>query len=317
MYKITIDPGHGGNDPGAVGNNLRECDINLSVALKVKGHLERHGVSVQMTRLTDRTVSLDERTNMANKWGADALISIHCNSASFTAYGIETFAYQPIYRKLADAIHHQLMLDQSLYYTNRGVKFADFHMLRESAMAAALVEMAFISNYRDAELLAMKQEEFAVAIAKGILGYFNLTWEGGTSNPVPAPKPPAPSPSPKKVDVYYKAYVGGRWLPEVKNLTDYAGLYGQPITAVECRLTSGDIEYRTANLKQNYYLWVKNNTDYAGDKQAAIDRLQIFNGNIRYRVHILGGSWLPWVRGMEDYAGIVGKKIDGIQIEVI
>lgn len=315
MAKVTIDPGHGGNDPGAVGNSIRECDINLPVALKAGKILENHGVSVQYTRISDTTVSLQQRTDMANKWRADVFVSIHCNSASLTAYGIETFAYQPTYRKLADSVHHELMLDDSLYYCNRGVKFADFHVLRETNMAACLVETAFISNYRDSQLLVMKQDEYAVAIAKGVLGYLGIAWHGsGSSKPV---APPNPTPTPKKADVYYKAYVSGRWLPEVKNLNDYAGLYGQAITAVECRLSSGNIDYRTSNFRQNYYPWVRNNTDYAGDKQIAIDRLQIQQSNIRYRVHTIGGGWLPWVRGMSDFAGIVGQKIDGIQIEAV
>ncbi len=120
-----------------------------------------------------------------------------------------------------------------------------------------------------------------------------------------------------KVDVFYKVFIENRWLPEVKNLDDYAGIYGKEVKAVECRLTSGDIDYRTANLNCDYYPWVNSNSDYAGDKINPIDKLQIRQKNIKYRVHLLDGNWLPWVIGLEDYAGIRGIKIDGVQVEVI
>lgn len=175
--KAFVDLGHGGNDPGAVGNGLRESDIVLMVGKRVKYHIARHGVDVMLSREDDRTVSLSERTRMANNWGADVFVSIHCNSATATAHGVETYCYKFKYRALADRVHNRILADTSLYYTNRGVKEANFHVLRESYMDAALVEMAFISNTRDAELLKTKQEEYAIAIAKGILDYLEITWQ--------------------------------------------------------------------------------------------------------------------------------------------
>lgn len=177
MAKIYLDAGHGGNDSGAVGNGIKECDINLSVAKRVEYHLIRHAVSTKMSRSTDKTVSLDQRTNEANSWGADILVSIHCNGFNTTAYGVETFCYNFKYRNLADKIHGRIIANKTLYNANRGVKAADFHMLRESNMNAALVEMAFIDNTYDSTLLKTKQEEFAIAITKGILDYFNITWK--------------------------------------------------------------------------------------------------------------------------------------------
>lgn len=326
--KVFIDPGHGGNDSGAVGNGLRECDINLAVAKRVQYHLKRHGIEIMMSREADVTVSLNDRTNKANSWGADAFVSIHCNSASFAAYGIETFCYQFQYRKLADEVHGKLIADTSLYYTNRGVKAADFHVLRESHMSACLVEMAFISNTRDAELLVNKQEGFAVAMSKGVLSYFGKAWteDGGTSQP-PTPIPPTPAPTPtptppSKIDVYYKVYANGIWYPEVKNLADYAGVFGKDMECIMARLSSGTIEYRVSPLNSNYYSWVRNYTDYAGLPGKNIDRVQMRlvglpNNQVKYRVHLLYGNWLPWVLGDSDFAGIQGKLIDAIEIQII
>ncbi len=82
MTKIYLDPGHGGNDPGAVGNGLREKDLTLEIGLKVRDILLRNyeNVEVRMSRTADTTLSLDQRTNDANTWGADFLISIHINA---------------------------------------------------------------------------------------------------------------------------------------------------------------------------------------------------------------------------------------------
>ncbi|MEG2935678.1 MAG: hypothetical protein RR844_04220, partial [Clostridium sp.] len=199
-------------------------------------------------------------------------------------------------------------------------------MLRESYMSAALVEMAFISNSRDAQLLVNKQEGFAIAISKGILAYFGKGWtdDGSTPQP-PTPEPPTPKPpTPQSngIDVYYKAYANGIWYPEVKNLTDYAGVYGKDMECIMARLSSGTIEYRVSPIWANYYPWVRNYTDYAGLPGQNIDRVQMRliglpNNQVKYRVHLLWGDWLPWVLGESDFAGIQGKLIDAIEIQII
>ena len=310
--KVFIDPGHGGADPGSLGNGLRECDINLEVSKRVRYHTLRHGLQVIMSRETDTTISLNERTNRANNWGANILVSIHCNSAMQEAYGVETYCYKYIYRNLADNIHGKIITDKSLFYDNRGVKEADFHMLRESYMDAALVEMAFISNERDAQLLKTKQEGFAVAITKGILGYFGIPWqeEGSITT------------SSANIDAYYKAYADGVWYPEVKNLEDYAGVFGKSMECIYARPSTGIIEYRVSPIKSNYFPWVRNYSDYAGLPGYNIDRVQMrligLSGyRIKYRVHLLGGNWLPWVYDDTDYAGIQGKVIDAIEVVIV
>lgn len=320
--KVFIDPGHGGSDPGSVGNGLRECDINLAVSKRVQYHLQRQGIEVMMSRQSDTIVSLNERTNMANKWGADVLVSIHCNSETPAAYGVETYCYQFQYRNLADLVHGKILEDTSLYYANRGVKAADFHMLRESYMSAALVEMSFISNYRDAQLLANKQEGFAIAISKGVLAYFGKGWTDAESTLKPPNSGSSVGGSSSSIDVYYKAYANGIWYPEVKNLTDYAGVFGKDMECIMARLSSGTIEYRVSPLNSNYYPWVRNYTDYAGLPGYNIDRVQMRliglpNNQVKYRVHLLWGNWLPWVLGESDFAGIQGKLIDAIEIQII
>lgn len=91
--RIAIDPGHGGNDPGAQGpSGVREKDVTLAIAHKVAPILARLGVQVALTRDDDRYVTLEERTARANAFGADLFISIHCNAAeNKTKHGVETY----------------------------------------------------------------------------------------------------------------------------------------------------------------------------------------------------------------------------------
>lgn len=169
MKKIFIDPGHGGQDPGAVGNGLREKDLNLQVALRVRNILNEKysGHSIRMSRTTDKTVSLRERTNMANAWGADYLVSIHTNAGGGT--GFESFIYNGSYanktetNRLRSIIHDEVV--KSTKFRDRGKKEANFHMLRESTMPAVLTENGFIDNIDDAKKL--RTTSFLQQIAEG------------------------------------------------------------------------------------------------------------------------------------------------------
>lgn len=97
MVNIFIDPGHGGKDPGAVYNGLMEKDLTLSIALKLKNMLNHNysGYAIKLSRESDVTIHLEERTNMANNWQADVLVSIHVNAGKGT--GFESFTFNGFY----------------------------------------------------------------------------------------------------------------------------------------------------------------------------------------------------------------------------
>ncbi len=200
MTKVFIDAGHGGKDPGATGNGLREKDITLSVGLKVGKILQRHKFDVVYSRTTDVFLSLTERTNRANKANADIFVSIHTNAHNSNAQGVETFSYPGSKNgaKLAKNIQDSV-LSAKLYTKNRGTKTANFAVLRQSKMSAALIEMAFITNGQDAAMLKNRQDEFAEAIAKGILQYFGKQYI--------TDKKPTP-PTANKGDGFYRVIVG-------------------------------------------------------------------------------------------------------------
>lgn len=177
MPKICIDPGHGGKDPGATAQGVNEKDIVLNVSTILKQLLERQGLQVIMTRTNDTFVELKDRCNIANREKVDVFVSIHCNSASSTqAHGFEIFHSMGSTKgnKLSADIKSSVNENRSLVRADRGIKPANFTVLTGTNMPAVLVELAFISNDIDREILKTKQNEFAKAIAKGIFNYFNI-----------------------------------------------------------------------------------------------------------------------------------------------
>lgn len=168
MPKIFIDPGHGGIDTGAVGNGLQEKDITLSIALEMRRLLqsEYEGVLIQLSRMSDETVSLEERTNRANRWGADVYVSIHVNAGGGTGY--EDYIYHELSRnsrtaRIRDVLHEEII--RATRFRDRGKKEANFHVLRETTMPAVLTENGFIDHKEDAEKLA--DPNFLRTIARG------------------------------------------------------------------------------------------------------------------------------------------------------
>ncbi|WP_346879567.1 N-acetylmuramoyl-L-alanine amidase [Clostridium sp. UBA3061] len=175
--KVFIDPGHGGSDPGAIGNGLNEKDVVLSISKKVGNILTKNGISVAYSRTSDTYVSLEGRAQQANSLGSSLFVSIHANSFAGAANGTECYTYPS-----ADAKNKELSRNVSRAIANkfgipnRGHKEEDFAVLRLTNMPAILVETAFISNASDANLLRNRQDDFATAIANEIIKYF-----GGSS----------------------------------------------------------------------------------------------------------------------------------------
>ncbi|MBB6445170.1 N-acetylmuramoyl-L-alanine amidase [Bacillus benzoevorans] len=184
MVKIFIDPGHGGTDPGAAANEIQEKNITLQISSIIRDILlsEYEDVSVLMSRTGDETVSLDSRTNAANNWGADYYVSVHINSGGGS--GFESYVYPGVARQTVtyQEIIHQKIMEHTLL-SNRGMKQADFHVLRESNMDAILTENGFIDNAADAAQL--KDSSFIDHLARGhVLGIaaaFHLTAKIGNS----------------------------------------------------------------------------------------------------------------------------------------
>ena len=166
--KIVVNGGHEPNvDSGAVGSRSTEADITQKLMLLVTAYLEKAGCEVMAVQTAD----LAEICNVTNRWGADILVSIHCNAFNQKAKGTETFAYYGSREGDALAHHIQSQIVTSLATTNRGVKEAGFYVLKHTKCTAVLVETAFIDNKGDEQLLLDKTDEFARAIARGVTDY--------------------------------------------------------------------------------------------------------------------------------------------------
>jgi N-acetylmuramoyl-L-alanine amidase len=165
--KFVLDPGHGGHDPGAVANGLKEKDLTLAMA-KHTGRMlgEYEGVEVIYTRTDDRYLSLEERAAIANKVGADFFLSIHINAGGGT--GFESYIYNGNVSSATIAyqnvIHAEIMKAIG-DVKDRGKKRANYAVLRETCMPAILTENLFIDNPNDAAKL--KSEQFLLQVAHG------------------------------------------------------------------------------------------------------------------------------------------------------
>ncbi|WP_251548615.1 N-acetylmuramoyl-L-alanine amidase [Neobacillus muris] len=242
--KLYVDPGHGGNDPGAQGNGLNEKDITLDIAQRIRSILlnDYEDAEVMMSRTDDAAKSLSQRTNEANAWGAQFYLSIHINSGPSSALGYEDYIYSGLpdsaaTAKYQDFLHEEIAKLNQL--ADRGQKRANFHVLRESAMPALLSENGFISNAHDSELMKQPswRQNVAQGHANGLARAFGLSRKAA---PAPAPAP-NPAPGPGKL---YKLIAGS--FTSIENANNRAAsLHSQGIEAfVKAVTISGKTWYR-------------------------------------------------------------------------
>jgi len=271
MTKIYIDAGHGGNDPGSSGHGLREKDLTLTIAKKVRNRLKGYA-TVKMNRTNDKTLSLSQRTNDANNWGADYFLSIHINAGGGTGY--EDYIYNgSVSNKTVSTRNtmHAEIIKQISDVRNRGKKTANFAVLRQTSMPAMLTENLFIDTKADADKLKSNAflNKLAQGHANGIIKAFGLSKTTAPSKP----KPSKPSNSKglkwvgtnkkgKRVESIYRGkdglnfYDGPRW-------TKPSGTfgYGQGWKVDNLYRVGGSLMYRVQNSKGKLY-WITASSKY-------------------------------------------------------
>lgn len=201
---VVIDPGHGGNDPGAVAaNGVLEKDVTLGVALHLERLLQRAAVNVRLTRRDDTDLADDDarvrkgqdlsrRVALGRETRADIFVSIHANSFPSSAWsGAQTFYFpnRSDDQWLAERIQSRLVAQ--LGPNRRQAAAADYYVMRESSIPSVVVEVGFLSHPRESELLGSDayQRRVAEAIYMGIVDYFSQP------RPVRADPPDASSPA--------------------------------------------------------------------------------------------------------------------------
>ncbi|MAY21160.1 MAG: N-acetylmuramoyl-L-alanine amidase [Flavobacteriaceae bacterium] len=173
--RILIDVGHGGKDSGAIGiNGIQEKDVALNIAntiLKLNNKLQKP-LDIYLTRYNDTLISLSDRTKLAKALKANLFVSLHCNhSDNPNARGVEVYVVGATSKYSDDAtwlaFQMQAALNKKLGFESRGVKFANFQVLREtiSYCASVLLELGFLSNSDEAEYLKQQENVFALALS--------------------------------------------------------------------------------------------------------------------------------------------------------
>ena len=169
--KIFVDAGHGGTDPGAMGNGVIEQAVNLNVANRLADLLRSNGYEVKQYRTTTtenvlpgKSADLTNRARMANEWGADWFVSIHTNSSvNPAANGFEAYVYkldspaEPFAESIVKSFVSRL---------GNGVRAANFAVLRQTRMPATRLELGYLSN--PTEALNLNSPAWQVAAAEAI-----------------------------------------------------------------------------------------------------------------------------------------------------
>jgi N-acetylmuramoyl-L-alanine amidase len=170
---IVIDPGHGGPDPGTIGNGIYEKNVTLPISLRLGRILQQMGYSVVYTRTEDIDLDLEPRVRLAERVNAEVFVSVHANALearSSEVSGVETYHARgsSISRQLASFVHDQVISGTGAL--DRGVRGAGFYVIKHTSMPAILVETGFVTNPREAANLnnPAYQDRMAGSIARGV-----------------------------------------------------------------------------------------------------------------------------------------------------
>lgn len=180
--KVFLGVGHGGKDSGAVGNGLKEKDLNLAIALACRDELKRHGVTVGMSRTKDENDALNDEIKECNAFKPDLAIDIHNNAGG--GDGAEAF-YHHGGGKGKTLAENVLAEIKKIGQNSRGAKIKKnaqgkdyFGFIRETSAPAIIVECAFVDNKTDIKIIdtSAEQKAMGVAIAKGTLKTLGIAY---------------------------------------------------------------------------------------------------------------------------------------------
>ena len=183
MAKVFLSAGHGGSDPGAVANGLREKDINLTTLLACQEELLRHGVIVVCSRTADENDPVGQEVKEANNSGADIAVSFHANAGGGDGFEAFYWSNSTKGKKLAQICEKHI---KAMGQNSRGVKTGDkLYFVKNTNMTAVLVESFFVDNANDKQIgdTVAEQKAFGVAYAKAILEYLGIAYKESVTTP--------------------------------------------------------------------------------------------------------------------------------------
>lgn len=181
--RVFIAVGHGGSDPGACANGLKEKDLNLTISLACRDELERHGVSVKMSRETDVAETLSQQVNECNAFNPDFGVNIHNNAGG--GDGAEVF--YPLKGGIGKTLAVNILDGiKEIGQNSRGAKTrkndsgTDYYgFIRNTKVPAVIVECAFLDHKTDVQIVdtVAEQKVMGIAIAKGILKTLGIEYK--------------------------------------------------------------------------------------------------------------------------------------------
>lgn len=203
MAKVFLSAGHGGSDPGAVANGLKEKDINLNTMLACNEVLVRHGVTTVLSRTKDENEPVTQEVSEANASGAELAVSFHANAGGGDGFEAFYWSSSTKGKKLAQLGEKYV---KELGQNSRGIKSGNhLYFVKKTTAVAVLFESFFLDNVNDKAIgdTVAEQKAFGVAYAKAILEYFGIAYKESTPTQTATPTPAAPAAS-----AYYPAYTG-------------------------------------------------------------------------------------------------------------
>lgn len=346
MIKFALNAGHGYNTAGKRclksidPNETREYILNKRICDKIQEIIKDYP-SIEILRIDDgNDDSIANRAKMANNWKADYYIAVHHNAGlnGRQGGGIEVYTYLFVDQKtknLQSAIYNSLIAHTGLAGNRSNpLRKANLGECRMTNMPAVLIENGFMDSPTDTPVILT--EEFATKTAKAIAevminlaGATKVEESINNTEPTSPTVTPTPAPSPiAKLSVTYQVWddVRNKWLPNVTDNNDYAGIYGHDVCSIYANLSSGNIYYRVHYKGGKWLPEVANRSDFAGLFDKPIDGLMMRTDTgriIHYQVHLRRTNrWLDYVTGYSTsdknngYAGILGQEIDAIRIYI-
>jgi len=335
MGRICLVAGHGMGDPGACGCGLQE-------ATEARRVVDAIAARIPGCYVYNKNQDLYQVQNYGVFQAGDEVWEIHFNAAAGAATGTEVLVkagFSP------DQYDNAALAALAKYFPNRGIKYrsdlANMNAFAGRGISYRLVEICFISNQNDVNTYQSKFDAIMTDLASAIKGSKVATPATPTPQPTPVPAPAKPATSAPNgaapVDFFYAVKAGGMVYPEVKGLSDYAGVVGMGITDVAIRASAGTVKYRVHVLGQGWlpyvtgYNWADHENGYAGNGQV-IDAIEVYYSTptdvvakygyqkAKYRVSPIRQNFLPWQyddekdKGMDGYAGVFGMGIDRFQL---
>lgn len=329
---IALDVGHGLYTPGKqTPDGIKEWLISDKVRDKVVELLAPYNCAFLHTD-NDEGYTDESLTNRLNRYitaGAKVFVSLHHNA--FTglwnnATGVEVYTDNnptPADVQLANLIYAKMVEYTGL--RGRGVKKANFTVINQNKIPAVLCEGGFMDGTEDYKIITSEQGQnnYARAVAESLIEFLKLEKKSTlqTNSEAVVSKD-------EKISVTYQGWdnVHKKWLPNVKDLENYTGIYSHDICAVFAHLSKGNVTYKVHCKGGKWLPEVTNREDYAGLFNKPIDGLMMKTDTgktIHYAVHLRNrNKWLPFVTGYNEkdyyngYAGILGQSIDAVKIYI-